>query len=107
MASKRGPLSRAEVFYIQEHVKSGKNIDEIASDLDRPAKSIEKCVTQAQKANAPKRLTAGDQFARKSGSVVMTENAATIADARRKTRVPSDAKNCVTKVKNDQDNNSL
>lgn len=102
MANKTGPLSKAEIFYVQEHVKLGKNIDEIANDLGRPMKSIEKCVTQAQKANQPKRLIAGDQFARNNkGSVIMTENAATIADSRRKVRLPSKSQNCVTKAKNE------
>lgn len=99
MASKRGPLSKAEVFYITEHVKSGKDINEIATDLDRPMKSIEKCYTKAQKDHAPKELTAGDQFARHKGSVVMTENASTIGDARKKVKVPQSKQNCVTVVK--------
>jgi len=102
MASKRGPLSKAEVFYVQEHVKLGKDINEIAADLDRPAKSIEKCVAKAQKENPSSKLNAGDQFAKKRGAVVMTENASTIGDARRRsTSVPRNS-NCVTKIKQDE-----
>jgi hypothetical protein len=102
MASKRGPLSKAEVFYVAEHVKMGKDINEIATDLDRPAKSIEKCVIKAQKENQPAKLIAGDQFAKKRGAVVMTENASTIGDARRKSiSVPRNS-NCVTKIKRDE-----
>lgn len=102
MASKRGPLSKAEIFYVTEHAKAGKDISEIAVDLDRPLKSIEKCYTKAQKELSSKPLTAGDQFARHKGSIVMTENASTISDARRKVKVPQNKQNCVTVVKKDK-----
>jgi len=102
MASKRGPLSRAEVFYVEEHVKMGKDINEIATDLDRPAKSIEKCVAKAQKENLSSKLNAGEQFAKKRGAVVMTENASTIADARRKSASVPRSSNCVIKIKRDE-----
>jgi hypothetical protein len=88
MASKRGPLSKAEVFYITEHAKTGKDINDIALDLDRTIKSIEKCYTKAKKEISSKSLTAGEQFAKHKGSIVMTENASTISDARRKVKVP-------------------
>lgn len=99
MASKRGPLSKAEIFYVEEHVKMGKEINEIASDLDRPAKSIEKCVIKAQKENTNKSLTAGDQFVKQNGAVIMTENASTISDARR--RSCGTRSSCITKIKED------
>lgn len=99
MASKRGPLSKAETFYITEHAKSGKDINEIALDLDRPLKSIEKCYVKAQKENSHS-LIAGDQFAKHKGSIVMTENASTLADARRKrSKVPPTVSECITKAK--------
>ncbi len=102
MASKKGPLSKAEVFYIQEHVKAGKDINEIASDLDRALKSIQKCVTQAQKSTEQNKFIAGNQFAKKNGSVIMTENASTIADSRRKKGITARTQNCITKVKVDE-----
>ena len=101
MPNKRGPLSKAEVFYIEQHVKAGKSSEEIASDLDRNVKSIESCVEKAQKENPPKRFIAGDQFARTKGSVIMTENASTMADATRKKKSPKTL-DCVTKIKNEQ-----
>lgn len=110
MASKRGPLSKAETFYIEEHVKIGKNINDIAVDIDRPVKSIEKFIKKvkpqktsqsAKQTNvASPRLVAGDQFIKQRGSVIMTENASTISDARRKS-TSSKIQNCVTKVKKD------
>jgi hypothetical protein len=98
MASKRGPLSKAETFYITEHAKSGKDINEIATDLDRPAKSIQKCYTSAVK-NNEKTSIVGDQFARQKGAVVMTENASTMSDATRKKRNLTRPQDCVTSVK--------
>lgn len=100
MASKRGPLSKAEVFYITEHAKSGKNIQDIATDLDRPAKSIEKCYTQAQK-SSPNSFTVGNQMARSKGSVVMTENASSMSDVTRKNKRPLPTQSCITKIKED------
>ena len=100
MASKRGPLSKAETFYVTEHAKTGKDISEIATDLDRPVKSIEKCYTKAQKDNA-KSFTVGEQFAKHKGSIVMTENASTLSDATRSRSLPSKTQNCVTKIKVD------
>lgn len=100
MASKRGPLSKAEVFYIEQHIKLGTDVAQIAIDLDRPAKSIEKCVTKAQKEINNKSLTAGDQFARQQGSIVMTQNASTLCDARRKICKKKN-ENCITKIKKD------
>lgn len=100
MPNKRGPLSKAETFYIEQHVKAGKPTEEIASDLDRNVKSISSYVEKVQKENPPKRFTAGDQFARTKGSVVMTENASTLIDATRKNRTKKII-DCITKVKND------
>lgn len=99
MASKRGPLSKAEIFYIEEHVKSGKEISDIATDLDRAIKSIEKCFTKAKK-EVSKTVTAGDQFARRPGVTVMTENASTMADATRSKKSPSSL-SCITKIKDE------
>lgn len=98
MASKRGPLSKAEVFYITEHAKNGKNINDIATDLDRPAKSIEKCYTQA-KAQEKKSAITGEQFARHKGCVVMTENASSLSDITKKSYSRPCQKHCTTKIK--------
>lgn len=100
MGSKRGPLSKAEVFYITEHAKSGKTIDELALDLDRPMKSIEQCYTKAQK-EAGKSSMTSEQFARHKGSVVMTENASSMSDAKRQFRTTTKTQNCITSAKKD------
>lgn len=100
MASKRGPLSKAELFYITEHAKSGKAVQDIAVDLDRPVKSIEKCFIKAQK-EAGTSLTAGSQFAKYKGATMMTENASTLGDESRK-RVKQPIKSCITSIKKDE-----
>ena len=104
MANKRGPLSKAETFYVQEHIKLGKAIDEIAADLDRPAKSIEKCAAKAKKetsSSTTARITAGDQFIKQRGAVVMTQNASTMGDVRRGNTKPTSS-NCISKIKQDK-----
>jgi hypothetical protein len=101
MANKKGPLSKAETFYIDQHVKAGKDIHEIATDLDRAISSIEKRVIKAQKENS-KSATVGDQFARRKGVTIMTENASTMGDAKRKRSQPSKLNTCVTKIKQDE-----
>lgn len=111
MASKRGPLSKVEIFYVEEHIKIGKNLNDIATDLDRPVKSIEKFAKKLSKPSKTSqqikqenvtspRLIAGDQFIKQRGSTIMTENASTISDSRRRS-ISSKTQNCVTKVKKD------
>jgi hypothetical protein len=102
MGSKRGPLSKAEVFYISEQAKIGKTMQEISVDLDRPVKSIEKAFTKAQKEGVVDRVpTAGGQLGRYKGSVVMTENASSISDAKQKKTKTLPSK-CITKIKKDE-----
>ena len=97
MANKRGPLSKVEVFYIQEHAKSGVSLNDIAQDLDRPIKSIEKCYKSATKQQAIEQKA---QFASHKGSVVMTQNASMLADAKRKNKPNPQSTNCITKIRN-------
>lgn len=96
--AKRGPLSKVETFYVSEHARLGKDIQEVATDLDRSVKSIEKCFTKAKKEDS-KPTIVGDQFAIHKGSVVMTENASTMSDATRQTKSLTQPKHCVTKAK--------
>lgn len=94
---KRGPLSKAEEYYIQGH-RDNTPTDTIAADLVRSKDQVEKFI----KKNPIKegRLTVGDQFARQSGATIMTENASSMADHQKAgyTR-PKPA--CVTKIKED------
>lgn len=101
MASKRGPLSKAEVFYITEHAKLSADINQLANDLDRPIKAIEKVYTKAVKSQTQ---NPNDQFVRHKGATIMTENASSISDARRGHKSLKTAKTskCVTKIKNNE-----
>lgn len=96
MANKKGPLSKVEAFYVEAQVKLGTSIENIATDLNRPQSSVESYIAKALK----KKTLTGDQFARQSGTTVMTENASTMIDARRKkVPIPSKTMSCVTKIK--------
>lgn len=97
---KKGPISKIEAFYIDNH--RGTDVAEIAVDLDRSITSIEKYlkknITEAPRQTG---VTVGDQLARNDkGSVVMTENASQVSDAKRKTVVKKPT-HCVTKIKRD------
>lgn len=92
---RRGPLSKAEEYYIQGH-RDSTPVDTIAADLVRSKDQIQKWM----KKNPVKegKLTVGDQFARQSGATIMTENASSMADQKRYERPRP---TCVTKIKGD------
>lgn len=104
MANKKGPLGKVETFYIDEQIKSGKQIEEIATDLNRPQSIVQSYLTKAKK-NASKNtssITANDQFVRQNGATIMTQNASTLIDEKRKfSKTSTKNKNCITKIKND------
>lgn len=99
--AKRGPLSKIEAFYVTHNYPT---IDAatIAVDLDRPISTVESYIKK-NLVNIKKmsEVNASDQFIRKSGSTVMTENASTIGDAIKK-QVTAIKQNCITKIKHDQ-----
>jgi hypothetical protein len=100
MANKKGPLSKVESFYVDAQVKLGTSVEAIATDLNRPQSSVESYIAKASK---NKKTLAGDQFARQSGTTVMTENASSMIDSRRKKLpMPPKTMSCVTKIKNEE-----
>jgi hypothetical protein len=98
MANKKGPLSKVETFYVDAQVKLGTSVESISTDLNRPQSSVESYITKAAK---KKETTAtSDQFARQGGATIMTENASTMIDAKRKKpSLPCKTLSCVTKIK--------
>lgn len=92
---KRGPLGKAEIFYIEEHYKSGKPIEDIAQDLDRSNNSIQ---SHIESSNISKKTIIEEQFVYKRGSTIMTENASTMIDSKRQKTVDIN-KSCVTRIK--------
>jgi hypothetical protein len=94
MGSKRGPLGKAEKFYIQNNINN-LDLDTLAKDLDRTVNAIRKYATKVAEEQIP---TVSDQFARQSGAVIMTENASSMIDAKKKpTKKVRDS--CVAKIK--------
>ena len=94
---KRGPLSKAEIFYIDGH-KQLLSTQEIASDLNRAVSVVAKQI----KKNPPTKdiPNIGDQFAKQKGVTIMTENASQMIDNNRTAKKPT-KEYCVTKIKND------
>jgi hypothetical protein len=93
--SKTGPLGKAESFYVEEKFKSGKSVEEIASDLDRSNVSIQKHV---ETLNIKPDNIFSNQFIRQAGSTIMTENASSMIDSKKKTSSPLNP-SCTTKLK--------
>lgn len=101
MANKKGPLGKVETFYVDAQIQHGKSIEEIANDLNRPQSTIENYIAKTKKTNKnPNTVSANNQFVRQSGATIMTENASTIIDSKRKSSNPNKCnKNCITKIK--------
>jgi hypothetical protein len=95
---KKGPLSKAESYYIDGHYRDMTAAD-IATDLNRTITSVENYIKKTHVKQKPVTGTvAGDHFEHHRGTTIMTENASTMADAKRKVSSPSKTK-CVTKIK--------
>ena len=80
--AKKGPIGKAEAFYIENKISS-LDVDTIAKDLDRTKAAVQKYI---DKNGLNKKVpNTGDQFSRQDGVTIMTENASTMIDANRKT----------------------
>ncbi len=89
--SKKGPLSKAERFYIESHAQT-MGVKEIASDLDRTEAAVSKHVkATATVSDSEKGLQAGELIARDEtyGVTMMTEEASSVADENKKPKAPS------------------
>jgi hypothetical protein len=105
--TKKGPLSKAEKFYIENHTDL--SIDNLCKDLDRAKSTINKfleTLPSVKREKGPATVASKDtptmsQFARNDkGSVVMTENASVMADEHRAKRdVPPRSKRCTTRIR--------
>jgi hypothetical protein len=106
--AKKGPIGKVEAFYIDHHYQLLTPTD-LANELDRTVRSIElyikknhtdnKKSTTTIKENNSNQLTAGDQFIRKDGVVIMTENASTISDEVKKYSKKTLPNHRITKIK--------
>ena len=98
--TKKGPLSKAERFFIDNHLD--KPIDDLCKDLDRAKSTINKYLkTLATEDQKKTETLLFQQFARNErGSTVMTQNAAEMADDMRgKANHTTKTKNCTTVIK--------
>jgi hypothetical protein len=97
--TKKGPLGKAELFYVKEHCQD-LEAKEIAKELDRPIATVKKAVDKFI-AEFPKDKqafgTAGSQMARRDGIVTMTAGASQTADEKRSTKKRS-RPSCVTTI---------
>ena len=98
--TKKGPLGKAEEFYIEHHYKA-MEIDEICKELDRAKSLVKRCVTKCKdKEESDSVLTAGSQFAHQGGATVMTQNASELSDvARQNNTIAPRQEHCVTRIK--------
>ncbi len=100
--TKKGPLSKAEKFYIENNRSS---VDALCKDLDRAKSTINKFLKTlpevVETEDETKKESFGlSQFARNGkGSTVMTENASQMGDERRRVGTPERTRKCTIKVR--------
>lgn len=105
--TKKGPLSKAEKFYIENH--RDHDVKDLCKDLDRAQSTVSKFLdTLPGEKTAPiapskQETLLSQQFARNDkGSLVMTPNASEMADGKRaefRAGVSKKVKNCTTTIK--------
>ena len=105
--TKKGPLSKAEKFYIENHTDL--SVDVLCKDLDRAKSTVNKFLKTLPAAKADKDPTpiasketpTMSQFTRNGkGSTVMTENASVMGDEHRGKRdLPPRSKRCTTRIR--------
>jgi len=79
---KKGPLGKAEQFFIKEQYKE-MSVDDMCKELDRAKTLVKRHVTKCKKQEdkeAENAFTVGSQFGVRNGSVVMTQNASQMSD---------------------------
>jgi len=97
---KKGPLGKAEEFYIKEQHKTI-SLDDMCKELDRAKtlvkRHIVKCKKQEDK-ETEEAFTVGSQFGIRNGSVVMTQNASQMSDSVKSTgnKITSRQATCIT-----------
>ena len=96
--TKKGPLSKAEAFYIDGNHKSMDVVD-IATDLNRSITSIESYIKKNHNKEHVAGTKAGDHFHSYKGSTVMTENASTMSDEKKKVNTNNFNPKCMTRIK--------
>ena len=115
---KKGPLGTAEKFYIEQKWNE-QSIDSLATELHRAQALVEKHViyckkngigikldrqTEAKAGTTTDIFNAASQMGVHKGTVVMTENASTLADTIKiSSRGQAARPSCITKIKNESE----
>ena len=98
--TKKGPLSKAERFYIQHHASN--DIDDLCKDLDRAKSSVKKFLDTLPKPKKSEDSQLYQQFGRNDkGSTVMTQTASEMGDSKRSEFNSKKRSSCVTTIKGD------
>ena len=97
--TKKGPLGRAEIFYVKGHYEE-QEVEQIAKDLDRALSLIRTQISKFKKGQPEKKTTAGEKMARREGIVVMTETASELSDGA-KTKQINRPSHCTTQIKDE------
>ena len=104
--TKKGPLSKAEKFYIKSHLHL--SVVDLCKDLDRAKSTVQKyCKTlpPEQEESGPAKIAIQEtatmsQFARSGkGSTVMTQTASELGDSFRGKGLPARSQNCTTNIR--------
>ena len=96
--TKKGPLSKAEKFYIENN--RGLSIIDLCKDLDRAQSIVNKFVKTLPEPEEKKDTLLFQQFAKNDkGSVVMSENASEMADSKRVSFSQKKRPSCVTETR--------
>ena len=97
--TKKGPLGKAEKYYVEGHYKT-LEAKQIAKELDRPIGAVKKHIETVKKEEPEDVINAGTSMARQEGVVTMTETASELA-ATSKTRTNNHSRRtgCVTGTK--------
>ena len=97
---KKGPLGKAEQFYIKEQYKEI-SVDDMCKELDRAKTLVKRHITKCKKQEekeTEEAFTVGSQFGIRNGSVVMTQNASQMSDDVKSssTKITSRQSTCIT-----------
>jgi len=100
--TKKGPISNVEKFYLDGHINDDPEV--LAKEIDRTVYFVKKYIneninTKSNITSVRKEKVLKDHFAKRSGTVVMTEAASESGDDNRKTVKAQPEKDYIVKIK--------
>jgi len=98
--TKKGPLSKAEKFFIEHKYKDYDSTEELSTILDRPQSSVQAHINKCKSSSITSPIpSAGSQFASRKGIAMMTETASTMSDEIKRKRVNHNNQNYIVPTK--------